>query len=157
MPGNGKIEAPQMTIQTLGIGRTAYPDLSYAPASPRALDKLSVCEISKKLVAFHPPGTFLPDLLTKASQKMGPLASSETVKKVVSFNPDNFWAIARRSRLDWNAPQAEGFVALLMLNARGEQALFDGTLNGLDPTSPSSPPRTKSRPPFMSGVSMPQA
>ena len=38
-----------MTIQTVGIGRTAYPDLSYAPASPRALDKLSTSKISKKI------------------------------------------------------------------------------------------------------------
>lgn len=28
-----------MTIQTLGIGKTAYPDLSYAAAPDRALDK----------------------------------------------------------------------------------------------------------------------
>jgi predicted GNAT family N-acyltransferase len=122
-----------MTIQTLGIGRTAFPDLSYAPASPRVLDKLSVQEISKKLVVFHPPGDLLADLQARAAQQLGRLASAETMKKVVSYNPDNFWAIARRSRLDWNAPKAEGFVALLYLNTKGQQALFDGSFNGYDP------------------------
>lgn len=64
---------------------------------------------------------------------MGQLAALETVRKVVSHNPDNLWAISRKSRYDWDAPQGEGFVALLMLNTRGEEALFDGTLNALDP------------------------
>jgi predicted GNAT family N-acyltransferase len=122
-----------MTIQTLGIGRTAYPDLSYAPASPRVLDKLSVSNISKKLVIFQPSRACLADLLPKASELMGRLASLDTFKKVVSFNPDSLWAIARRNRLDWDAPKGEGFVALLMLNTRGEQALFDGSFNGHDP------------------------
>ena len=122
-----------MTIQTLGIGRTAYPDLSYAPASPRVLDKLSVRDISKKLVIFQPPKAVLADLLPKASEQMGRLASLDTFKKVVSFNPDSLWAIARKSRLDWDAPKGEGFVALLMLNTLGEQALVGGTLDGHDP------------------------
>ena len=122
-----------MTIQTLGLGKTAYPDLSYAPAPSRALTKLSVSSICKKLVVFHPPSASIIDLVAKAGEKMGRLASLETVKKVVSHNPDNLWAIARKSRYDWNAPQIEGFVALLHLNTRGEEALFDGTLDGLDP------------------------
>jgi len=122
-----------MTIQTLGIGKTAYPDLSYAPASSRALDKLSVSNISKKLVVFHPTGPSITDLVAKAGERMGRLASLETVRKVVSHNPDNLWAIARKSRYDWNTPQIEGFVALLHLNTRGEESLFDGTLDGLNP------------------------
>jgi predicted GNAT family N-acyltransferase len=122
-----------MTIQTVGIGRTAYPDLSYAPASPRALDKLSTNRISKKLVVFQPSSAGITPLMDKAGARMGRIASLATVIKVVSHNPDNLWAIARKGRFDWAAPQVEGFVALLMLNTRGEQALFDGTLNGLDP------------------------
>jgi len=133
LPGNGKVEEKQMTIQTLGIGRTAYPDLSYVPTSPRVLDNLSVSNISKKLVIFQPPKAVLADLLPKASEQMGRLASLETFKRVVSFNPDSLWAIARKKRVDWDSPQAEGFLALLMLNTLGEEALVDGTLDGHDP------------------------
>jgi predicted GNAT family N-acyltransferase len=133
LPGSGKVEEKQMTIQTLGIGRTVYPDLSYAPVSPRVLDKLSVSEISKKLVIFQPPALLVAELQAKAAAQLGRLASADIMKKVASYNPDNLWAIARRSRLNWDAPRAEGFVALLMLNTKGQEALFDGTFNGYDP------------------------
>jgi len=122
-----------MTIQTLGIGRTAYPDMAYAAAPDRALDKLRVGEISKKLVVFNPSGNGIEKLLAAAGDKIGPLAPVEIVKKVVSHNPDNLWAIARKSRYDWNTQQGEGFIALLMLNTRGHQALLDGTLDPFNP------------------------
>jgi predicted GNAT family N-acyltransferase len=122
-----------MTIQTLGIGKTAYPDMAYAAAPDRTLDKLRVGEISKKLVVFNPAGHGIEKLLAAAGDKIGPLAPVEIVRKVVSHNPDNLWAIARRSRYDWNTQQGEGFIALLMLNTRGHQALLDGTLNPFDP------------------------
>jgi predicted GNAT family N-acyltransferase len=61
------------------------------------------------------------------------MASLDIVHRVVSFNPDNLWAISRRSRYHSGTPQGEGFVAFLMLNAKGLAALAEGRLNGLDP------------------------
>jgi len=122
-----------MTIQTLGIGKTAYPDLAYAPANDRALDKLSHSNIAKNIVIFTPSGAGIAALVDTASRKIGAMASPETVHKVVSFNPDNLWAIARRSRYHSGTPLGEGFVAFLMLNTKGLAALADGSLNGLDP------------------------
>jgi predicted GNAT family N-acyltransferase len=122
-----------MTIQTLGIGKTAYPDLAYAPANARALDKLDSANIAKKLIVFTPGGAGIAALVETASRKIGAMASIETVHKVVSFNPDNLWAVSRRSRYHSGTPQGEGFVAFLMLNAMGMAALADGRFDGLDP------------------------
>jgi predicted GNAT family N-acyltransferase len=122
-----------MTIQTLGIGKITYPDLAYAPAQDRSLDHLNSGNISKRLVVFTPGGEGVDQLVAVAEKKIGAMASLQTVHKVVSFNPDNLWAISRKSRYDCRSQRGEGFVAFLMLNARGLAALADGTLNGLDP------------------------
>jgi len=122
-----------MTIQTLGIGKTAYPDLAYAPATSRALDKLESSNIAKRLVVFTPGGSGVAELVDSAAQKIGAMASVDTVHRIVSFNPDNLWAIARKSRYHSATQRGEGFVAFLMLNADGLAALGDGTLNGLEP------------------------
>lgn len=122
-----------MTIQTLGIGKTAYPDLSYAAAPERALDKLDASNIAKRLVVFTPGGDGIGELVENAARKIGTMASVDTVHNVVSFNPDNLWAIARKSRYQSATQRGEGFVAFLMLNAKGLTALGDGSLNGLEP------------------------
>ena len=57
-----------MTIQTLGIGKTAYPDLSYAPAPDRALDKLDASNIAKRLVVFTPGGDGVGELVENAAR-----------------------------------------------------------------------------------------
>jgi predicted GNAT family N-acyltransferase len=122
-----------MTIQTLGIGKTAYPDLAYAPAADRALDKLNPSNLAKRLVVFTPGGRDIAALVENAGRKIGAMASADTVHKVVSFNPDSLWAIARRSRYHSGTPKGEGFVAFLMLNAKGLSVLAGGSLNGIDP------------------------
>ncbi len=122
-----------MTIQTLGIGKTAYPDLAYAPATARTLDKLDSGNIAKRLVVFTPGGDGVAELVDSAAKKIGAMASVATVHNVVSFNPDNLWAIARKSRYHSATQRGEGFVAFLMLNVDGLTALGNGTLNGLAP------------------------
>jgi predicted GNAT family N-acyltransferase len=122
-----------MTIQTLGIGKTTYPDLAYAPAADRALDKLNPSNLAKRLVVFTPGGAGVAELVEGAARKIGAMASVDTVHKVVTFNPDNLWAVARKSRYHSENQRGEGFVAFLMLNALGLSALADGSLNGLDP------------------------
>ncbi len=87
-----------MTVQTLGIGKTAYPALASPPAAERALDRLDAQNLAKKLVVFTPSGEGVSALLATASQKIGGLATVETVQTVASFNHDNFWAIARKGR-----------------------------------------------------------
>jgi predicted GNAT family N-acyltransferase len=122
-----------MTIQTLGIGKATYPDLAYAPAAERSLDKLSVSDFSKKLVVFNPCGNGVETLLAAASGKIGQLADVDTVQKVVSFNPDSLWAITRKSRYDWRTQKGEGFIAFLMLNPAGHKALIEGSFDYLNP------------------------
>lgn len=122
-----------MTIQTLGIGKTAYPDLAYAPAADRSLDKLSVGDFSKKLVVFNPAGNGVESLIASAGDKIGRLAEMDTIQKVVSFNPDSLWAISRKSRYDWRTQKGEGFIAFLMLNPDGHKALIEGTLDCFNP------------------------
>ena len=122
-----------MTVQTLGIGKKTYPDLAYTPATERSLDKLSVSDFSKKLVVFNPAGQGVEGLLTAAAGKIGRLAEVDAVQKVVSFNPDSLWAIARKSRYDWRTQRGEGFIAFLMLNPRGHKALIEGTLDCFNP------------------------
>jgi predicted GNAT family N-acyltransferase len=122
-----------MTVQTLGIGKKTYPDFAYAPATERSLDKLSIGEISKKLVVFNPAGATVEPLIAAAGRKIGQLADVAIVQKVVSANPDSLWAISRKSRYDWRTQKGEGFIAFLMLNARGHRALIDGTLDCLAP------------------------
>jgi predicted GNAT family N-acyltransferase len=122
-----------MTIQTLGLGKTSYPDMAYAPAPDRALDKLSAGNIGKKLVIFTPSGETVAGLVEIGEREIGALASVDAVYKVLSFNPDNLWAITRKSRYSAAQPKGEGFVAFLMLNAQGLEALANGTLNGRDP------------------------
>ena len=72
-------------------------------------------------------------MLEAAAQKIGRIADVDTVQKVVSFNPDSLWAIARKSRYDWRTQKGEGLIAFLMLNPRGHKALIEGTLDCLNP------------------------
>lgn len=122
-----------MTIQTLGLGKTSYPDMAYAPAPDRSLDKLNAGNISKNLVIFTPSGEAVAGLVEIAEREIGATASVDVVYKVLSFNPDNLWAITRKSRYSAEHPRSEGFVAFLMLNALGLEALANGTLNGPNP------------------------
>jgi predicted GNAT family N-acyltransferase len=122
-----------MTVHTRGIGKAIYPDLAYAAATERSLYNLSARDLSGKLVVFNPAGNGIGPLLAAAGSKIGRLAELETARKIVSFNPDSLWAIARKSRYDWGTQTGEGFIAFLMLNARGHQALIEGTLDCFNP------------------------
>lgn len=70
----------------------------------------------------------VPRLLEAAGKVIGQLASVETVLRVAESNPDSIWVFSRRGR-----QQAEGFVSTLLLNRAGRIALFDGSLDLLDP------------------------
>lgn len=70
----------------------------------------------------------VPHLLEAASKVIGQLATPETVLRVANTNADSIWLFSRRGR-----NKAEGFVSMLLLTEAGRTALFDGTLNLLDP------------------------
>lgn len=70
----------------------------------------------------------VPRLLEAAGKVIGRLAQPETVIRVGERNPDAVWLFARRGR-----SRPEGFMSALLLNEPGRSALFDGTLNLLDP------------------------
>lgn len=70
----------------------------------------------------------VPRLLEAAGNVIGRLASPETVIRIANKNADAVWLFTRRGR---NRP--EGFMSALLLNEAGRTALFDGSLNLLDP------------------------
>ena len=70
----------------------------------------------------------VPRLLDAAGAVIGQLASAETVIRIADTNPDAIWIFSRKGR-----DRAEGFVATLLLNEAGRIALFDGSLDLLDP------------------------
>lgn len=70
----------------------------------------------------------VPHLLEAAGKVIGQLATPETVLRVANINADSIWLFSRRGR-----SKAEGFVSMLLLTEAGRTALFDGTLNLLDP------------------------
>jgi len=70
----------------------------------------------------------VPRLLDQAGKAIGRLAEPETVIRVGEKNADAIWLFTRRGR-----SRPEGFMSALLLNEAGRSALFDGSLNLLDP------------------------
>jgi len=122
-----------MTAHDPLITRTATSMLARERRARHPLDFLNVEQLSGRLVLFTPSGMQIDALMNQARRAIGRLASNEVVHRVVSHNPDSFWAIARRSRYQSSLPIGEGFVAYLMLNDAGLRGLLDGSLNARDP------------------------
>jgi predicted GNAT family N-acyltransferase len=121
-----------MTAHDPRIARAAAKLLQVRPAR-HPLGSLNVEQLSGRLVVFTPAGTQVDSLMNAARKAIGRLAANEVVHRVVSHNPDTFWAIARRGRYKSSLPIGEGFVAYLMLNHQGLKGLLDGSLNAGDP------------------------
>jgi predicted GNAT family N-acyltransferase len=121
-----------MTAHDLRVARTAAK--MRQPRPPRhPLGSLDVEQLSGRLVTFTPSGIQVDALMNAARKAIGVLAANEVVHRVLSHNPDSFWAIARRKRYSSSLPIGEGFVAYLMLNHEGLKGLLDGSLNARDP------------------------
>jgi predicted GNAT family N-acyltransferase len=99
----------------------------------RQIDTLSAEQISQRLVVFTPSGQEVNALMARARTVLPMLTGSDVITRVISYNPDCLWAIARRERYDAACPSAEGLVAFLMLNEAGLKALAAGVLNAADP------------------------
>lgn len=80
------------------------------------------------IVTNHLDTADVPRLLESAGQAIGQLAKPETVIRVSEHNPDSIWLFSRRGR-----SRPEGFMSALLLNGSGRSALFEGSLNLLDP------------------------
>jgi predicted GNAT family N-acyltransferase len=72
-------------------------------------------------------------LLDRARRDLPEIGTNEAVHRVVSHNPDTFWAIAPRDRFSSRNRGAEGFMAFLMLNKTGLAQLIAGTFSTIDP------------------------
>lgn len=103
------------------------------PVARHPVDSLDTRQLSGRCVLFTPSGLQVDSLMNEARRVIGRLAANEVVHRVISHNPDCFWAIARRGRYKSSLPQGEGFVAYLMLNHEGLKGLLDGSLNRSDP------------------------
>lgn len=99
----------------------------------RPLDSPEILELARRLVVFTPNGNQIAALMEKARKAIPMLTSPEAVQRVVSHNPDCFWAIARRDKFDIKAPEGEGYYAFLALTEEGLRGLLDGSLDRKNP------------------------
>jgi predicted GNAT family N-acyltransferase len=97
------------------------------------LGDLNVLQLSSRLIVFTPTGEDVDALLARARRDLAGLAEAAAVHRVMTHNPDCFWAIARRERFDPLAPRGEGFLAFLTLNDAGMRQLADGSFDASDP------------------------
>jgi predicted GNAT family N-acyltransferase len=117
-----------MTLQPIGLEAPSHKRVS----EHHTLDELDV-SIGKRTVIFTPTGEAVGDVLASAGRQIRGLASVQAVQRVLSHNPDSFWGIASHAKHNAASARAEGFVAFLMLNAKGLAALGDGSLNRANP------------------------
>ena len=122
-----------MSVHDRRITRAAESLFRPLRPSGHQFGTLNTEQLAKRLVVFTPGGDEVDRLMARARRDIEGLTSTDVIHRVMSFNPDAFWAIARRGRFDARAPSGEGFVAFLMLNEAGMQRLIEGTLNTKNP------------------------
>jgi predicted GNAT family N-acyltransferase len=71
--------------------------------------------------------------MAKARLVIPGLAATADILRVLRHNPNCMFAVARKAKFDPQAPSAEGFIAILPLNALGLQLLALDTLNRTSP------------------------
>ncbi len=102
-------------------------------ADAHNLAEISPQRLARRLVIYTPTASEIDALLDKARRDLPEIGTNEAVRRVVSHNPDTFWAIARRDRFSSRTRGAEGFMAFLMLNKAGVALLIAGTFSAIDP------------------------
>lgn len=122
-----------MTVHDVGMARTAR--LVSDPPRPvtHSLEDPETLRLARRLVVFMPGGAEIASLVAQARKVLPMHAGADVVQRMASYNPDCFWAIARRDRFDVASPRGEGYVAFLMLNAMGLRQLIAGTFKASDP------------------------
>lgn len=97
------------------------------------LGGLESAKYAKRLVLFRADPSMLEHLLGLARPHIPGMAENEVVRKVLEYNPDCLWVVARKQTFDPAAPMGEGFIAMLPLTAKGLHRLAIKTFNGADP------------------------
>jgi predicted GNAT family N-acyltransferase len=120
-----ELEAKNSHVQPGRKGRRSSGDHTLGHIEPGRL--------ARRLVIFTPTGGEIDTLMERARRDLPGLGDTEVVHRVVSHNPDSFWAIARREKFNSRERQPEGFQAYLMLNHDGLRQLVAGTFKGTDP------------------------
>jgi predicted GNAT family N-acyltransferase len=122
-----------MTAHDVRITRAAKV-IADPPGRPHhPLWRIDTRSLARRVVVFTPNGAQVEKLMANARRDIAGLTTNDVILRVMSFNPDAFWAFARRERYDAVVPEGEGFLALLMLNDEGVRRLLDGSLNTKDP------------------------
>lgn len=96
------------------------------------LDEMDATRVAKHLVLFRPNDSVTERLLAKARLSIPGFGKTETILNVLHQQLGEIHAIARKPR-SGEAPVAEGFVLILLLNEIGLMQLALGTFNGPDP------------------------
>jgi predicted GNAT family N-acyltransferase len=122
-----------MTAHDVGVSGTGHLASDASERSIRRLDDPAILALARRLVVFNVAGDQISALMACARKAIPMLTSAEVVQRVASYNPDCFWAIARRDRFDINAPAGEGYVAFLPLTKQGLRQLLDGTMDRRNP------------------------
>jgi len=122
-----------MNAHVRRVTRAPEARVSFGRPAKYHLSNLESSRVAHRLVVFTPTIEDLDHLLPQARNAMGAGAATEVVHRVFRHNPDSFWAIARRENFTAGVSRAEGYLAFLMLNEAGMNALFDGSLVATDP------------------------
>ncbi|MDB5740991.1 MAG: putative N-acetyltransferase YjcF, partial [Alphaproteobacteria bacterium] len=102
-------------------------------AGRHKLNEMDAARIARHLVMFPANEEQVRTLLARARPTIPGLAATEDVLRVVRHNPDCMMAVARRSRFKPEAPEGEGFFAMLPLTELGLKVLALGALNTSKP------------------------
>ena len=104
-----------------------------ASSRTHSLDQLGKHHLCDHLTVFTPSGEQVAQLMDRARQDIEGLTTTDIVQRVSTFNPDCFWAIRRQRRGSEVDKDPRGFVAFLMLNEFGADALIRGGLDAKNP------------------------
>jgi predicted GNAT family N-acyltransferase len=113
------------------IRKAAHRRQGAGPA--RSLDKMTMLQLAKRTVIFTVDAAGIAALMDAAREDIPGLTTNRIVQTVANYNPDAFWAIARRDQFDIAAPKGEGFLAVLPLTHEGTRRLIDGRLDTKNP------------------------
>jgi hypothetical protein len=97
------------------------------------LDELDPARVAKHLLLFRPGEAVVEDVMVRARLAIPGLTATSEILRILRFNRDCMFAVARKSKFDPAAPAAEGFIAMLPLNERGLLALALDALNRSSP------------------------
>ena len=122
-----------MTVHDRHTTRSAQALMGVPKPAKFGLEAPGLTNLSQRLVVFNASFQDIETLVPKARRAMGAGAPNEVIHRVARNNPDCLWGIARRDRYAAGVMAAEGYVAFLMLNEEGAEALLNGDLDATDP------------------------